>query len=371
VDNSPVLSGDASNALDWFTPSTGAKAGRTLLGITDDAGGFVVYDPQDNTAVDSVLKMNAQAIDIQSIEKGPDGKLYIGGYQFGASVYDTDAKTILYNSPELDQPEGIGFLNGKVYFGTYGSARIYSYDPSKPFNYSSGSDGNPGLAYDIGNDQDRPFVLTSGDNKLFVGTVPDYGMLGGALTVYDEKTIKDFIAFSSYKGRNYKIRRRIFSYVWPVLMLLLLGQIVLAAVTDMVGELQGTLIPLFLLCLFAWVGMSYLLPSFLFNRSKKLLGIENTFVFCEDEFLLSSESPLFQGNSKMKYSAMHKVYETENYLYLFLTSAQAYLLDKSKIASETADELRGIISRQLPPEKYVVCKDVKNAKVSRNVPLTK
>jgi hypothetical protein len=209
VDNSPVLSADASNALDWFTPSVGAKAGRQLLGITDDAGGFVVYDPQDNTAVDSVLGMNTQAIDIQSIEKGPDGKLYIGGYQFGGSVFDTSTKTIIYNAPKLDQPEGIGFLNGKVYFGTYGSAMIYSYDPSKPFNYNSGTDGNPGLAYDIGNDQDRPFVLTSGDNKLFVGTVPDYGMLGGALTIYDEKAgtwseYRNVITDQSITGLAYK-----------------------------------------------------------------------------------------------------------------------------------------------------------------------
>ncbi|MEN6315690.1 MAG: hypothetical protein ABFD25_15760 [Clostridiaceae bacterium] len=209
VDNSPVLSGDASNALDWFTPLTGEKAGRSLLGITDDSGGFAVYDPQDNTAVDAALNMIPQAIDIQSIEKGPDGKLYIGGYQFGGSVFDTSSKTVLYNAPKLDQPEGIGFLNGKVYFGTYGSARIYSYDPSKPFNFSSGSDGNPGLAYDIGNEQDRPFALTSGDNKLFVGTVPDYGMLGGALTVYDEKAgtwseYRNVVQDQSITGLAYK-----------------------------------------------------------------------------------------------------------------------------------------------------------------------
>ena len=209
VDNSPVLSGDASNALDWFTPSTGEKAGRALLGITDDAGGFTVYDPQDNTAADAALNMNSQAVDIQSIEKGPDGKLYIGGYQFGGSVFDINSKTVLYSAPKLDQPEGIGFLNGKVYFGTYGSARIYSYDPSKPFNYSSGSNGNPGLAYDIGNEQDRPFALTSGDNKLFVGTVPDYGMLGGALAVYDEKAgtwseYRNVVQDQSITGLAYK-----------------------------------------------------------------------------------------------------------------------------------------------------------------------
>lgn len=179
-------------------------------------------------------------------------------------------------------------------------------------------------------------------------------------TVYDEKTIKDFIAFSFYKGKNYKTRRRTLFFVWPVLMLLLLTLFVLTVATDTVGEMRWTLVQLFFLCLLAWVGMSYLLPAFLFNRSKKLVGTENTFVFYQDEFLLSSESPMFQGNSKMKYSAMHKVYETQNYMYLFLTSAQAYLLDKSKLASETVEELRARISRQLPPGKYVVCKDIKN-----------
>ena len=114
-----------------------------------------------------------------------------------------------------------------------------------------------------------------------------------ATTVYDEKTIKDFIAFSSHRGRNYKTRRRIFFFVWPVLMLLLLGLTVLAVVTDTIGEMSGTLVPLFFLCLFMWIGMSYLLPSLLFNRSKKLLGIESTFTFYENEFLLSSESPFF------------------------------------------------------------------------------
>ena len=181
-------------------------------------------------------------------------------------------------------------------------------------------------------------------------------------TVYDEKTIKDYITFSLHKGRNYKTRQRIFFFVWPVLMLLLLGVIVLAAVTDTVSEMPGTVIPLFFFCLLAWVGFSYLLPSFSFSRAKKLLGMENTYVFYEDEFLVSSESPLLQGNSKMKYSAMHKVYETGNYMYLFITSAQAYLLDKTKIAGETAAELTALLSRQLPPGKYVVCQDAKNAK---------
>jgi hypothetical protein len=209
VPNSPFLSGDASNALDWFTATTGTKAGRQLLGITDDAGGFVIYDPKDNTVTNGALVMQPQAVDIQSIEKGPDGKIYIGGYQFGGSVFDPETQTIIHNASRLDQPEGIGFLNGKVYFGTYGSARVFSYDPTKDFNYSATADGNPGLLYDIGNDQDRPFAITSGDDKLFVGTIPDYGMLGGALTIYDEKAgtwseHRNIIQDQSITGLTYK-----------------------------------------------------------------------------------------------------------------------------------------------------------------------
>jgi len=102
-------------------------------------------------------------------------------------VVDPVQGKVIFSAPRLDQPEGIGFLNGIVYFGTYGSARIFQYDSEQPFSFENSSSGNPGLAYDIGNDQDRPFALTSGENKLFVGTIPDYGKLGGALAIYDEE----------------------------------------------------------------------------------------------------------------------------------------------------------------------------------------
>ena len=209
ADNSPVLSDYTANSLHWFTPADGEKAGRHLLGITDDAGEYTVYDPVDNSAEVVMLQTEKQAVDIQSLEKGPDGRLYMGGYQYGAAVYNPAASSVEWSAPKMDQPEGIGFMNGKVYFGTYGSARIYRYNLSMPFNFSTDASGNPGLFYDIGNDQDRPFVLTSGDNKLFIGTVPDYGMLGGALTVYDSVTGKwaeypDIVKNQSIAGLAYK-----------------------------------------------------------------------------------------------------------------------------------------------------------------------
>jgi len=105
----------------------------------------------------------------------------MGGYQGAMSVYDTRLGRFTVQEKEPHQIEGIGFINGKVYYGIYGGAVIYEYDPAKPFRMGT----NPKTIHDIQNGQSRPFTFASGDGKLFAGTVADYGQLGGALTVYD------------------------------------------------------------------------------------------------------------------------------------------------------------------------------------------
>lgn len=183
-----------------------------------------------------------------------------------------------------------------------------------------------------------------------------------ATTMYDEKTMKDFIGFSLFKGRNYKVRRKIAFWIWPVLILLQLGLIALELAMRLNIDTFDTLIFAFFLCVLTWAGLFYLLPAFLFRQSKKLLGTVNTFVFQKDGFLMSSESPLFKGDSTWQYSALYKVYETQSYLYLFITGAQAYILQKNGITGGSAEEIRARIERRLPPGKYIVCKDAAGGK---------
>lgn len=168
--------------MSWITLKSGSKAGKTVLAMVTQYGEYILYDPSDNSVTFVELEISPQPVRIQAIESGIDGRLYFGGYQRGMSVYNPFTGKIDLNISSFPQPEGIGFLNGKVYFGTYVSAVMYSYDPSLPVSLNK----NPKLEYDIEH-QDRPFAMTSGDDKLFVGTVPDYGVLGGALAVFDEK----------------------------------------------------------------------------------------------------------------------------------------------------------------------------------------
>jgi hypothetical protein len=132
--------------------------------------------------------------EIRSLATGPDGKIYTGGHLSGAvGVYTPFAGDVDNSRPEqqlvgLNQPEGILTHAGKLYFGTYTGAHVYEYDPSRPWDRPLGTTNPRELPLALAGlkpAQDRPFALAAGDGKLFVGTIPTYGELGGGLGVYD------------------------------------------------------------------------------------------------------------------------------------------------------------------------------------------
>ncbi|WJH36946.1 hypothetical protein N6H14_15395 [Paenibacillus sp. CC-CFT747] len=90
----------------------------------------------------------------------------------------------------LGQSEGMGALGNKLYLGNYTGAMIYELDVTQPLEDKV----NPKLIYDIPH-EDRPFIIKSGEGKLFIGTIPDYGVLGGALTVLDPTTGKEPVVY--------------------------------------------------------------------------------------------------------------------------------------------------------------------------------
>lgn len=165
----------------WITPESGAYKGKTVLAMLTQYGEYIYIDINNKTAAYVPLELELQPVNIQSLQTGFDGRLYLGGYQRGMSVYNPFTESIDVNLPTFAQPENIGFLNDKVYYGTYVAAIMQVYDPAKEAVMNE----NPKPVYQIKH-QDRPFAITSGDNKLFVGTVPDYGYLGGSLAVFDE-----------------------------------------------------------------------------------------------------------------------------------------------------------------------------------------
>lgn len=186
IEGTPELPDDtAVKAHAWITPNSGPMAGKLVLAGMAAFGESFLYDPLSGTYTEHSADVPASPTSINALET--DGRyLYMGGYQRGMSIYDTQVSQFVYTSKQFHQPEGIGFLHDSVYFGTYSGAVMYRVDMSKPFAYNELGAGNPGMVLNIEDGQDRPFSMTSGDNKLFIGTFPTYGRLGGALTVLKE-----------------------------------------------------------------------------------------------------------------------------------------------------------------------------------------
>lgn len=182
----PELPTTAFKNLEWITLQDSEKEGETVLAAMAAYTDSIFFDPRDNWFDIHYPNVQAQGVLVQSMEISPTGNLYIGGYMRGMSVFNTEIEKYTLNVPTFHQPEGIGFIGNNAYIGTYGGAVIYKHNPDKLFNYREFIAGNPGVVLDIEEEQDRPFVMHEHDEKLYIGTFPGYGQLGGALTIYEE-----------------------------------------------------------------------------------------------------------------------------------------------------------------------------------------
>lgn len=158
--------------------------GVTLVGATEK-GKLLLVDLDSGKMETAQVDNFGSPVLIQSLSTGFDGNIYIGGY-LGATGFisyrpETDDYTPLREFGQVEKAASVG---DKLYIGTYGNARIHEYDPSQP--WSAGT--NPRrVAELISHGQDRPFALVGVDeqNKLYIGSVADYGTHQGALAIYD------------------------------------------------------------------------------------------------------------------------------------------------------------------------------------------
>lgn len=122
---------------------------------------------------------------IQALEKGPDGKIYTSGMTSAlGGVFDPVTRT--HSTYPMGQAESIGSLGNDVYFGIYPKAEIRKLDVTLPVQTDPNKPNlNPESLFYMEEDQDRPYVQTTGGGKIYFGTIPYYGELGGALVAYD------------------------------------------------------------------------------------------------------------------------------------------------------------------------------------------
>ncbi|MET3726810.1 uncharacterized protein YjdB [Fictibacillus halophilus] len=162
--------------------------GYTLSALAGNYNGtYIKYNLETKKLQVTTLPLLRQPTEIKSIFTGPEGSIYSSGFLSGGiAIFDPLSNTKAQFSG-VGQSEGITSIGNKIYYGVYPGAKIYEHDTTKPWKKNV----NPLLLFDLkATEQDRPYAMlgVEQEGKLFIGTIPDYGKLGGALTVYDTTT---------------------------------------------------------------------------------------------------------------------------------------------------------------------------------------
>lgn len=141
-------------------------------------------------------KKNQIYVKLNNLYLDDSSFLWTSGFKQGGNVsinIKTNEKQIFKG---IDQTE-ITFRKGnKVYFGEYPEAKLYLYNLNKKWEFPK----NPSLIFQIAN-QDRIVCAASSEKseKVYFGTVPTYGKLGGEIISVDENNnTKRVIKFKDY-----------------------------------------------------------------------------------------------------------------------------------------------------------------------------
>jgi hypothetical protein len=178
-----TLKGTEAVSLDFVNLSDGPA----LVGLLGNTGTFLLYHLNSQTYTIGKLPLPPLYVPIYNIASGLKGTIYSSGFVTGhMSIYDPESgtNTVLRN---IGQAEGITALNEKMYLGIYPGATVYEYNP-----FDGYTTGSVKPLFSIGYGQDRTLAMVGVDklNKLFIGTHPKNGEVGGALAIYDTKTKK-------------------------------------------------------------------------------------------------------------------------------------------------------------------------------------
>ncbi len=139
------------------------------------------------------LKYKASGSDIFYIHAGPDGCIYGSSYlplhlfRFNPKI----GELVDLGRCSASTGEAYSMANdqGRIYISSYPGARISVYDPRKQYDFGNEVGKNPRDLGRIDEISYRPrSTLTGPLGRIWLASLPDYGMWGGPLSYYDPET---------------------------------------------------------------------------------------------------------------------------------------------------------------------------------------
>ncbi|TMV49993.1 hypothetical protein FE783_10495 [Paenibacillus mesophilus] len=174
--------------------------GSSLVGIME--GRLFKYNPATGKTRNVIIPIDGEPSGLHTVAKGNDGRIHTSAFLVGGNaIYDpVTGQREEYSKQTVGveqtvpgtQTDMVYSYKDKIYYVTYTGMRVYEYDQSLPWDRQHRTQPNPKFLFtasDVGN-QDRGLAGTvmPEEGKLVIGTVPKYGMLGGALVIFDLET---------------------------------------------------------------------------------------------------------------------------------------------------------------------------------------
>lgn len=179
----------------YSTPGWGSYDPRTGVAYSADTQVFSAYNVSSGEWLSRVnVAKDGEGMDIFSLGAGPDGCIYGGVYNL-LHLFRYDPASWVLEDLGVPIPGASGefysfhTLGEKLYMASYTYSVLSVYDPSLPWNPGTSPESNPRKIGPVGDDQYRPPGLVSAaDGRVYIGSLPAYGKMGGALSVYDPAT---------------------------------------------------------------------------------------------------------------------------------------------------------------------------------------
>jgi len=177
------------------------------------------------------------------------------------------------------------------------------------------------------------------------------GVMIEVKTKYTLEMHKEFLSFLFFRGEYYRYKRRSFT---------MLGLLLIVLWGILYFSMHFSLLPCILLAVGIFVLLwAHLIPHVLSKQNTKEASSQTqsglNIVFGENDISISSEGDNMSGTSKLRYKALFKVYETKKDFYIFLTPVVAFLISKTGFISGSPDELKVLLQPKIG-DLYVVCK---------------
>lgn len=139
------------------------------------------------------LNWEGAGTEIFLLHQGPDSLLYgssiLPEHLFRYNPASAEMKDFGRCTLSTGEAYSMANLGGQLYILSYTGAHISVYDPAKPYDFRETGESNP---RDLGRIDDisyRPRSSLAGPlGRVWVASVPDYGMWGGPLSTYNPKT---------------------------------------------------------------------------------------------------------------------------------------------------------------------------------------